>query len=88
MTSKLDIDEARRIFSELDDHLRSDPIIWITRQDKKAFAVVGTELLESVLETIEILADQPACEMIQRSLEDIRSGRLKDHADVKRELLG
>lgn len=86
-TSTLDISEARRQFSRLDERLREERVIWITRHNKKAFAVVDTDLLQTVLETIEILSDPDALSMLQEGLRDIRAGRLHDHEDVKRELL-
>ena len=86
-TSTLDISEARRQFSQLDKRLREDRVIWITRHNKKAFAIVDTDLLQTVLETIEILSDPDAFKMLQEGLRDIRAGRLHDHEDVKSELL-
>lgn len=83
----LDISEARKQFSRLDERLREDRVIWITRHNKRAFAVVDTDLLQTVLETIEILSDPDALEMFQEGLRDIRAGRLHDHEDVKREIL-
>jgi antitoxin YefM len=86
-TSTLDISEARKQFSQLDKRLREDRVIWITRHNKKAFAVVDSDLLQTVLETIEILSDPDALKMLQDSLSDIRAGRLRNHEDVKSELL-
>lgn len=84
----LDISEARKQFTRLDERLRKECVIWITRRNQKAFAVVDTEVLETMLETIEILSDPEACTLLQQSLEDVRAGRVHDHEDVKRELLG
>ncbi|MGW8256638.1 MAG: type II toxin-antitoxin system Phd/YefM family antitoxin [Thermoguttaceae bacterium] len=86
-TSTLDISEARRQFSQLDKRLREDRVIWITRHNKKAFAVVDTDLLQTVLETIEILSDPDAFKMFQEGLRDVKAGRLHDHEEVKSELL-
>ncbi len=86
-TATLDISEARKQFTKLDERLREDRVIWITRHNKRAFAVVDTELLETVLETIAILSDPEAFTMLQQSLQDIQAGRLHDHEDVKKELL-
>jgi antitoxin YefM len=86
-TSTLDISEARKQFTQLDKRLREDRVIWITRHNKKAFAVVDTDLLQTVLETIEILSDPDALRMLQEGLRDIQAGRLHDHEDVKSELL-
>lgn len=83
----LDISEARKQIATLDQRLRKEPVIWVTRRNKKAFAVVDTELLQTVMETIEILSDPEACKMLQQSLQDIRAGRLHDHEDVRNELL-
>lgn len=86
-TVTLDITEARKQFTKLDERLRKDRVIWVMRRNKRAFAVVDTDLLQTVLETIEILSDPDACDMLQRGLQDLRAGRLLDHDDVKRELL-
>lgn len=86
-TSTLDISEARRDFTNLDKRLRENRVIWITRRNKRAFAVVDTDLLQTVLETIEILSDPDALTMLQEGLRDIQAGRLHDHEDVKSELL-
>lgn len=88
MTSAtLDISEARKQLSSLDRRLRRDRLIWITRRNKKAFAIVDMELMEAVLETLEILRDPDALRMLGESLKDIRAGRLHDHKDVKKEML-
>ena len=83
----LDISEARRVIASLDERLREQKVIWVTRHNKRAFAVVDTELLETIFETLDILNDPDAIRMLQDSLEDIRQGRLFDHDDVKKELL-
>ena len=82
----LDISEARKQFNTLDERLASDPIIYVTRHNKSAFAVVDTEYLRAILETIEIVSDPRSLEMFKQSIEDIRAGRLHDHDDVEREL--
>ena len=83
----LDISKARKEIGTLDERLKKERVIWITRHDKRAFAVVNAEMLEAVLETLAILHDPDALKMLQDSLEDIRAGRLHDHEDVKNELL-
>lgn len=83
----LDISEARKEFSRLDERLREEHVIWITRHNKKAFAVVDIGLLEALMETVEILNDPEALKMLQASLDDIRAGRVYDHDDIKSELL-
>jgi PHD/YefM family antitoxin component YafN of YafNO toxin-antitoxin module len=86
-TETLDISEARKQLSNLDEQLREKHVIVITRHNKGAFAAVDLDYLSSVRETLEILADPEALAMLQDSIADIRAGRLHDHEDVKRELL-
>ena len=83
----LDISEARKKFNTLDRDLQDDYVIYITRHNKKAFAVVNVEYLTTVMETLEILADPEAIRMLQDSIADIRHGRVFDQDDVERELL-
>lgn len=85
--SSLDISEARRQLSHLDERLHDEQVIWITKHNKKAFAVVEMEYLEAILETLDILNDPESLKMLTQSLADIRAGRLHAHADVERELL-
>jgi len=82
----LDISEARKEFNRLDERLDTEPLIYITRHGRKAFAVVNVEYMRTVLETIDILSDPEALDTLRRSMEDIREGRLHDHAEVEQEL--
>ncbi|MEO0964286.1 MAG: type II toxin-antitoxin system Phd/YefM family antitoxin [Planctomycetota bacterium] len=89
MTSQtLDISEARRQFNRLDEILRAENIIKITRHGKEAFAVVDLEYLTAVIETVEIMSDPESHQLYLDSLEDIKNGRLTDHEDLKKEILG
>ncbi len=86
-TATLDISEARNQFSHLDERLREERVIYVTRHKRRAFAVVDPDYLATVLETIEILADPESARMLMESMADIAAGRLHDHDDVKREFL-
>lgn len=86
-STTLDISEARKQFNTLDERLRDERVILITRHNKEAFAVVDLDYLSALMETLEVLADPEAMKMLQQSIEDIREGRLHDHEDVKRELM-
>jgi len=81
----IDITEARAQINKLDDRLRDERIIKVTRHNKPVFAFVDLEYLSTVLETIEIMTDPDTCKMLQESLEDIKHGRVHDHEDVRRE---
>ncbi|MCG3123011.1 MAG: hypothetical protein GIKADHBN_01419 [Phycisphaerales bacterium] len=86
-TETLDITEARNQFTRLDERLKDERVIHVTRHNKPVFAVVNIEFLATVLETIEIVSDPDSYKLFRESLEDIRNGRLHDHEDLKRELL-
>jgi len=85
--STLDISEARRRFNKLDQELVEKRVIFITRHNKRAFAIVDPEYLETVLETIDVLADPEAAAALKASIEDIREGRIYDQDEVEEELL-
>ncbi|MBX3364160.1 MAG: type II toxin-antitoxin system Phd/YefM family antitoxin [Phycisphaeraceae bacterium] len=83
----IDISDARSQFGRLDERLKNEHVIRVTRHNKPVFAVVDLEFLSTVLETIEIVSDPESYRMFMESLEDIRQGRIHDHEDVKKELL-
>lgn len=86
MAATLDISEARKQINTLDERLESEPIIFVTRHNKTAFAVVNVDHMSAMLDTIEIMCDPKSFQVFQESLEDIKKGRLHDHADIKKEL--
>lgn len=82
----IDISEARRQFNSLDARLSSERIIYVTRHNKNAFAVVDTEFLGVLLETIEIMSDKESFRLFCQSVDDIKYGRVFEHEDVERDL--
>lgn len=84
--STLDISEARKKLNSIDEQLKSDRVVYVTRHNKKAFAFVDLDFLSMVMETMQILADPEALRLLQESMEDIRLGRVHDHEDVEKEL--
>jgi antitoxin YefM len=84
--STLDISEARKQLNSIDERLKDECVIYVTRHNRQVFAVVNLEYLQAVKETLEILADPDALKMLQESISDIREGRLVDHDDVEKEL--
>lgn len=82
----IDISEARRQLNCLDKRLSTERIIFVTRHNKNAFALVDMECISAMLETLEIMSDPASFQLFQDSLRDIREGRLHDHEDVEKEL--
>ncbi|MDP9175536.1 MAG: type II toxin-antitoxin system Phd/YefM family antitoxin [Planctomycetota bacterium] len=86
MGTTLDISEARKQFNSIDERLKEDSVIYVTRHNKKAFAVVDLDYLAAVMETIEVLTDPEAMQMLEKSIADIRAGRLHAQTAVEKEL--
>jgi antitoxin YefM len=82
----LDISEARKQLNTIDQTLRSKHVIEITRHNRKVFALIDLEYLETVQETIEVLSDPEAMQMLQDSLKDLRAGRVHTQSDVEKKL--
>ncbi len=82
----LDISEARKQFNSIDERLKDHRVIYVTRHNKRAFAVVDLDFLSAVMSTIDILADPEAMDLIEKGIADIRAGRFRDHDDVEKEL--
>lgn len=85
MAATLDISEARKQLNTLDERLKADRVICVTRHSKKAFAVIDLDYLSALMDTIEILADKDAMDMLSSSIDDVKAGRVHDHADVEKE---
>lgn len=85
--SSMDITEFRNNWTSMQDRVRDQQVIRITKHGKDAFAVVDIDYLQAVLETIEIMSDPESFRMLLESLNDIKNGRVVDHAEVKRRLL-
>jgi len=86
-SATLDISEARKQFNSLDERLESERVIYVTRHNKGAFAVVNLDYLSNLMETIEVLSDPNAMEMLKQSIADIQDGKIYDQEDVENELL-
>ena len=85
-TTSIDISEARKRFNTLDEDLKSRPVIRITRHNKEAFAVVDIDYLETILETLEVMTDPDALNMLNASIQAIQNGEVFDQEDVEKEL--
>ena len=82
----LDISEARIQFNRLDERLRDEHVVFVTRHNKKVFAVVDLEYLSAALETIDVMSDPESCKHLMDSDDDIKHKRLHDQHDVRKKL--
>lgn len=58
----------------------------VTRRGKPVVVMMSVEDYESLMETLEILADPKAMADLRRGEEDIRKGRTRAWKDVKKSL--
>lgn len=88
-TDTLDISEARRQLFKLSQRVQSErgTVIWVTTDNKRSFAIVEPQLMESLIETLELLHDPESASKLEQGLEDARTGRVSNHEDVKKALL-
>ena len=88
-TETIDISEARKNIAGLNELLEDEPVIWVTKRNKKVFAVVDKEWLEGVIETMEVMADTELLRELDRRLSDMKSGKAKlvSQEEVEREFL-
>jgi antitoxin YefM len=60
----------------------TDNAIAITKNGIPEAVLISIEKYEGLIETIDILADDEAREMLKRSAEDVKVGRVVDMEDV------
>jgi antitoxin YefM len=82
MAATLQIHEARAGLNTLDERLKRDRVLFVTRHGKPVFAAVDLDYWEAANDTIEVLSDPEAMQMLRDSIADIRAGRLIDHDDL------
>lgn len=87
MVNTMSLKELRpalpKVVKQIDDKL--DRYI-VTKRGKPVLVMLSIEDYESLLETIEILADPKAMAGIRRGEEDIQKGRVYSWKDVKQSL--
>lgn len=87
MDKTIAISRARRLFNHIDSMLEEHEVIYITRGEKRVFAIVSIEYLESLAVTLECLSDPTFLHAIKESEKDIRDGRVFPLEDVIKEFL-
>jgi antitoxin YefM len=84
---QLPITRARHELTLLPERLAADPgAIAITRRGEPVLALLPWELYESLVETLEVLADQDLMEALRQSLNEADSGELIPWETVESEL--
>jgi PHD/YefM family antitoxin component YafN of YafNO toxin-antitoxin module len=68
MGNTLEITEARKQLNCLDERIRDERVIVVTKHSRKAFAIVDIHFLSSMLQAIEMMADPEAMRSLQQKL--------------------
>jgi PHD/YefM family antitoxin component YafN of YafNO toxin-antitoxin module len=76
--------KARERLTGLSRELRKNPtdVIRITHRGKPAMTLMSTELYETLLETLDALADTETLDALRRSLRDIETGQVHTLEEV------
>jgi prevent-host-death family protein len=82
--TQLTITEARKGLLDLPERLARHPerAISVTRHGRPVLAILPWELYESIVETLEILADPDLVAELRASIADVKAGRLFSHEDI------
>jgi prevent-host-death family protein len=70
--------KARERLTGLNRELRKNPrnVVRITHRGKPAMTLMSAELYDTLLETLDALADAETLDALRRSLRDIEEGRV------------
>lgn len=89
MTKTVPITEARYELPHLLERFKQEPdtgAVAVTRRGKPVLALMPWELYESILETLEILADPDLMAALRRSIKEIKAGKTSSMEEVRKDL--
>ncbi len=87
MRRPIPITEARTLLTTLPDELAAHPgTVTVTRRGKPVLAILSWELYESIMETMEIMADEELMASLRRSIQEVKEGKLIPLEEVEAEL--
>lgn len=89
MTKSMGMIDARKRLTSLPEEFAQEPelgAVAVTRRGKPVLAVLSWDLYESLLETMEIMADPELMKALRRGAQDIAAGRLATSDEVRKDL--
>ena len=87
MFKDIPITEARHELTSLPERLAKEPgAVSITRRGKPVLAIMPWEFYESLIETLEIMADPELMRVLRQGIREMREGKGIPWEKVKREL--
>ena len=87
MLKDIPITEARHQLTSLPERLAKHPgAVTLTRRGKPVLAIMPWELYDTLMETLEILADKEFTAILRQGIKDEKDGKGVPWARVKKEL--
>lgn len=87
MHDELTITEARRQLTSLSERLNQErSTLAVTRRGEPVLAILPWALYESLIETLEVMADEEMMAALRQSVREIAAGETVAWEDVKAEL--
>lgn len=87
MARELPITEARAKLTQIANDLAgSQDTVTVTNRGKPMMTLIGYEMYESIIESLEIMSDPELMAQLRQSLREARSGDVIGLDEVEREL--
>ena len=87
MAQELPITEARAKLTQIaNDLVDSQDTVTVTNRGKPMMTLIGYEMYESIMESLEILSDPELMAQLRQSLREARSGDVIGLDEVERDL--
>jgi prevent-host-death family protein len=79
--------EARNNLTKMPEKLKRKPgVIEITRRGEPVLAVMPWELYESIMETLEIMADEEMMKALRQGIKEMKEGKGIPLEDIEKEM--
>lgn len=80
--------DARNSLLGLADELRKSPdvVVKIEKHGKPSMTLISSELYDSIVETLEVLADEDGMRNLKKAIRDVENGKMISHEEVKQRL--
>ena len=87
MARTLSISEVRNNLTRFPERLKNDPEpVEITQRGKPVMALMSWDLFESLVETMEVMADEDAMKSLRKSIRDVKEGRTYTTREMEKRL--
>jgi prevent-host-death family protein len=84
----LTLTEARQTLLGLAEEISAEPstVVEVRKRGRRVLALMSVELYDALVETLEVLDDEPAARKLRRAMKEIEDDRGIPWRDAKRRL--